>query len=90
MFAKVHEILATRPLVIVPMERREELASKPITLNGNKAYLMGLDQPQPTVVDFKRGFCQPTNWDAVEAVLETFDGNFTSIRHWRTTSYFLD
>jgi hypothetical protein len=88
MFTKVRTILATQPLEIVSMERREELANNKFTLNGNKAVLMGLDQPQPTVVDLKRGFCQPTSWEAVEVVLRTFGGDFESIRHWRTTSYF--
>lgn len=88
MFAKVARITSTQPLHIVSMERREELANNAFTLNGNKAVLMGLDRPQPTVVDLKRGFCQPTTWEAVEAVLRSFGGDFVSLAHWRTTSYF--
>ena len=88
MFSQVRTILNTQALEIVPMERRVALAARKITLNGAPAILMGLDQPQPTVVDLKRGFCQPTTWKAVEAVLRTFGGDFQSIRHWRSTSYF--
>lgn len=83
MFAKVATILATQPLHIVSMERREAIAAKRFTLEGAPAILIGVDAVKPALLIPSTGLVQPMGWDQLER-----RSDFFVSRHFRTTSYF--
>jgi len=87
---KALAIANTPKLHIMSMERREELAAMPITLNGRKAVLLGLEEATATIYDPKSHLCQPWPWDAhLERMLEA-GGDAQTLSGWRTTSYFAE
>ena len=90
MFTKTRSILATEPLDIMPMGRREWLATRAVTLNGKPAYVAGVEDVQPTLVDPQSGLCQPTTWDHLAYMVEFQLGRYVTLNGWRTTSYFLE
>lgn len=85
MFAKAARIAATQPLHIVSMERREAIAAKRFTLDGQPAILIGMDEVKPAILDPAKGLVQPTTWEQAER-----QADFHVSRHWRTTSYFAE
>jgi hypothetical protein len=82
-FAKAAQIAATQPLHIVSMERREALAQKRFTLEGEPAILIGMEEVKPALLIARTGLVQPMGWDQLER-----RSDFFISRHYKTTSYF--
>lgn len=85
MFTKAARIAATQPLHIVSMERREALAAKRYTLEGQPAILIGIDAVKPALLIPSTGLTQPVGWDQLER-----QADFYILRGWRTSSYFAE
>jgi hypothetical protein len=83
MFRTVARILATQPLTIVSMERREAIAAKRFTLEGEPAILIGVHAVKPAILNPATGLVQPTTWEQAERLTD-----YTILRSWRTSSYF--
>jgi len=65
-------------MMAVPEARRRELASGPVTLNGERAVVTGVKNVFATVIQVDTGLGCEFSWEAVEYVITNNSGSFKS------------